>query len=189
MANSNKKRGEATALLFPHLQVQFITGKNEKQAVKTIVNGKEFSTSAIDSKQAWHDFFEQFTALSEASMAGAKVENGYGYNELVKAIHRNEQAMTYVKKDVYNYKTLSMPQLIEIILDDFKYTPEYLKTFSWAINYNDLIFHNGCYYCPVAVNEVIKQWFNNHEEFKAYKDLSFTELLARFENFKNDFNF
>jgi len=191
MANSNMKCGMAVAENYPHLQVQFIGGKNPKQAVKTIVNGIEFKTSTFYGSD-WENFFSQFTGgqIPPMSMARSKAEHGHGENANIRQVHKLEQLSTYVKKDIYNHENLSMPVLIEYIIQDFGYTPELLKSFEFFnIDYENLIFYNNKYYCPCAVDEVIKQYFTKHPELKQFKNMTFLELLKKYENFKNDYNF
>ena len=192
MANSNMNKGMATAANYPQLQVQFIRGKNPKQAVKTIVNGIEFKTSALHGTD-WDEFFAQFTDgadIAQMSMAKSKVEHGHGENANIRQVHKLEQLATYVKKDIYNYKNMSLPVLIDYILQDFGYSIDFLKTFSgFDIDYKNLIYYNNKYYVPCAVDSCVGQWFNAHDEWKKYKNMSFTDLLVRYEQFKNDYNF
>ena len=85
MANNNLSRGQQTAREFEHLTIQFVQGKNPKQAIQTIVNGVTYSTSAISSYDGWRAFFEQFACTgvaTDASMASSKVEHAWGDSEI-----------------------------------------------------------------------------------------------------------
>ena len=191
MANSNMNQGMAVAANYPQLKVEFIGGKNPKQAVKTIVNGIEFKTSTFYGTD-WENFFAQFTGdtIAPMSMARSKAEHGHGENANIRQAHKLEQLSTYVKKDVYNYEKLSMPVLIEYILQDYAYNIDLLKSFEFfTIDFENLIFYNNKYYCPCAVDEVVKQYFSKHPELKQYKHMRFVDLLAKYDSFKNDYNF
>ena len=185
MANQNLKSGQDEALKHPNLTVEFITGKNPKNALKTIVNGVQFTTTTIGSKADWAEFFNQFVnGVKPTSMAKSKSEHGHGYNAIIRQVHKLEQNMTYVKNDRYNFEKLSMPRLIKYILEDYAYSLDLLKSLeTFTINdLKNLIEFNGNFYEPMTVKNVVDEWFTVHENFKEYKNLSVIELFNRYEN-------
>lgn len=98
MANNNLKTGMEMAQKYGITDIQFIKGKNEKQAVRVIYKGVETSTSAFV-RSDWETFFSELactkTTPAHESVAGQKVSTAWGKNALQTLLNQDTQGMTY----------------------------------------------------------------------------------------------
>ena len=97
MANNNLKKGMEMAQKYGITDVQFIQGKNPKQAINIIYKGKKYSTSAFVGKD-WQDLFSTLACTKEVSMesvASQKVSTAWGKNAIQTFFNQDTQSMTY----------------------------------------------------------------------------------------------
>ena len=98
MANNNLKTGMETAQKYGITDIQFIKGKNEKQAIRVIYKGVETSTSSFV-REDWELFFNKLACTEEApaheSVASQKVSTAHGKDGEQTLSNQEEQDMTY----------------------------------------------------------------------------------------------
>ena len=184
MGNNNLKIGMEVACSYPTLQIEFVKGKNEKQAIHTIVNGMDFSTSIIASKDGWHAFFGQFLnqkANAEASMASAKVEQAHTHARTQENTCDNvaqiqnwlDQKATYAKKTAYPFN-LALVQILDMAFED------YSIDVSRVVMNDKLIVKNGKA-CPVAtLQQFTKLWLAENKQYEKYK-MSIDCIIRKWE--------
>ena len=98
MANNNLKSGIETAQKYGITDIQFIKGKNEKQAVRVIYKGIETKTSSFV-RSDWETFFEDLACTQKAptheSSASMKVSTAWGKTAPQTLFNQDTQNMTY----------------------------------------------------------------------------------------------
>lgn len=178
MGNNNLKSGMEVACNYPTLKIEFVKGKNEKQAIHTIVNGMDFSTSIISSREGWHAFFGQFLnqkANAEASMASAKVEQAHTHarcqqntcDEVAQIQNWLDQKATYAKKTAYSFGQIGYAQMMKMVFDD--YAVKYNEYCIQLKNDNILIKH-GKVIPMETLRQFSKLWLAENQMFDKYKN-------------------
>ena len=126
MANNNRKNCE-TALTQLGLQdkIQVTVGKNEKQITRLTLGNTSVSVSALYRVDEFINLLEN--SLKVNSVASSKYNECNAPNEFEELQMWIDRQATYTKKNIYNYKTSTLNEILAWTCEDFGYTQKRIE--------------------------------------------------------------
>ena len=158
--------------------IKITIGKNPKQATRlTFSNGKDISVSAVTTMQQFIDVINANMHGFDNSIAVSKYNNYNADTESEELAGWLSEDATYAKKDLYNYKDITLTDVITWSIEDFGYTEKEVKKYHdlWnsekgigfkKANTKMMLFCNEKYTPIVVLQNTIKQWLSHHEMYE-----------------------
>ena len=181
MANNNLKNCmTALSQLGMVDTVKVTIGKNPKQATRLEFNGISKSVSALYKVEEFLDLLEN--NLSVNSVASSKYNECNADTEIQELSMWNERMATYTKKNIYNYKTSNLNEILTWTCEDFGVTQKDLEQLhaNWNADPDshkvsiakckDLIYKNGMYVANASLQQTCKEWLTAHDLYECNKN-------------------
>lgn len=192
MSNNNLSNcKKAIASLNMSDDIKITIGKNPKQACRLIFpNGKNISVSAVTTVNQFIDVINANMHGHDNSIAVSKFNNYNANTETEELTGWLSEDATYAKKDLYNYKDITLTDVITWSIEDFGYTEKEVKKYHdlWnseqgigfkKANTKMLLFCNEKYTPIVVLQNTIKQWLSHHEMYE-HTDEQLLMIMKRY---------
>lgn len=160
--------------------VKVTIGKNPRQATRLEFGGISKSVSALYKVDEFLNLLENNLRVN--SVASSKYNDCNADSEIQELSMWNERMATYTKKNIYNYKTSNLNEILTWTCEDFGVTAQELKRFhdnwnsdkdGWKVSLNkckNLIYKNGYYVADASLQQTCKEWLTAHELYEKYKN-------------------